>query len=328
MAPSQSILSLLQSVVSRPQMENAASNETVQSTEHGWMFTEHDILLSRSVSFILQSILFAVFVVTHQMARSAIIKRSSVSGSLRLERGDLVHLTALLAMLFLSLVNMLMSLLDSRPIAGYEGKLDAVAYKTVDDRYFLFMSVCGIQFYLYMAQTVVANWLAIYTFYAKSTGYPKTGSYAIRFSILGTIFGCCAFANPEWAFQFLSFSAAVNFITLIPVMRASLRDSNVTLVNFLCSRGFYDIVIQSAAVYRVASLSLLVTLVVEPNVLFYPNISVLSPLMGIAFSLAAAANRGGTPADGAIQLPQDDSEMEAALDLVEKGPELEADGNV
>ena len=47
-----------------------------------------------------------------------------------------------------------------RPVGGYAGKLDA-AYKTFDDEYFLFMSVRGVQFYLYMAQVMVANVLMV-----------------------------------------------------------------------------------------------------------------------------------------------------------------------
>ncbi|PIL26541.1 hypothetical protein GSI_12299 [Ganoderma sinense ZZ0214-1] len=304
------------------------ASEIVQSTDDGWMFTEHDILLSRSVSLVAQSILFVAFGATYHMARSTLLKRLA-SGSL--QRGSLIHLTALMTMFFLALANVLMSVLDSRPTAGYAGKLDT-AYKTFDDEYFLFMSVRGVQFYLFMAQTMVANTLMIYTFYAKSEGHPKAGSYAVMFSILGNIFGLCAFANSLWAFEFLFLSAAISLLTssLVSLMRAALRDSDTACrgpraaVHFLFSRKFYDAVVQSAVLYRVASLSLLVTFALDPNVLFYPTISILSPLMGIAFSLAAMSKyRSSSDSDGAIHLQE--AQLVAAEEaLVEKEEAAEA----
>ncbi len=46
------------------------------------------------------------------------------------------------------------------PAAGYEGKLDT-AYKTFADKYFLFLSVNGIQYYLYVTQTMIADGLMV-----------------------------------------------------------------------------------------------------------------------------------------------------------------------
>ncbi|PIL26544.1 hypothetical protein GSI_12302 [Ganoderma sinense ZZ0214-1] len=330
-------------------MANFIPSEVVQSTKDGvlplpfqlktnssshllpmqWILTEHDIQLSSTVSLIAQSILSVVFVVAYQRARSTLLKRSA-SGSL--QRGSLVHLAALVAMAFLALANVIMSILDSRSIAGYQGKLDT-AYKTFDDQYFLFMSVRGVQFYLFMAQTMVANMLMIYTFYAKSEcdDYPRAGSHAIGYAILGNIFGFCAFANSLWAFEFLFLSAGINVLTSVPLMWASLRNSDTAwgpraAVRFLCSRKFFDAMIQSAALYRVASLSLLVTFHLDPNVLFYPNISILSPLMGIAFSLAAMSkyrSSSYSESDGAIHL-QEDLLVAAEEALVEKEEAAEA----
>ena len=66
-------------------------------------------------------------------------------------------------------------------------------------------------------------------------------------------------------------------------MWASLRDCNAwtprAAVNFVFSRACYDATIRSAAVYKVLSLSLFATLYLDPNILFYLNMSILSPLM-------------------------------------------------
>lgn len=46
------------------------------------------------------------------------------------------------------------------PGAGYEGKVDTI-YKTFGERYFLFLSVNGIQYYLYVTQTMIADGLLV-----------------------------------------------------------------------------------------------------------------------------------------------------------------------
>ncbi|KAI1795359.1 hypothetical protein LXA43DRAFT_881937 [Ganoderma leucocontextum] len=74
-------------------------------------------------------------------------------------------------------------------------------------------------------------------------------------------------------------------------MQAILRDSDIVhkswdlewwpwaLVDILRSQDFRDAVIQSVAVYSVASFSLPVTFLMNTNIMFYMNMSVLSPLM-------------------------------------------------
>lgn len=113
-------------------------------------------------------------------------------------------------------------------------------------------------------------------------------------------------------------------------MQASLRDSDIVRrpwewrprapIDILRSQELYDAVIQSAAVYSVASFSLPVTFLIDTNLMFYVNMSILSPLMvrndafqatimgsaltippqGIAFSLAVI-DRGGSAPNGLNQ---------------------------
>lgn len=46
------------------------------------------------------------------------------------------------------------------PATGYKDRLD-IPYKTFADKYFLFLSVNGIQFYLYVTQTAIADGLLV-----------------------------------------------------------------------------------------------------------------------------------------------------------------------
>lgn len=72
-------------------------------------------------------------------------------------------------------------------------------------------------------------------------------------------------------------------------MRASLRDSGNSrrpwewnpraIIIFLRSQEFYDATIQSVALYTLASVSLPVTFLIDTNIVFYVNVSVLSSLM-------------------------------------------------
>ena len=59
--------------------------------------------------------------------------------------------------------------------------------------------------------------------------------------------------------------------------RNSASDSESSVVRR--PREFYNAVIQSGAVYTGASLSLVVTFSMDPNVLFYPAMCIISPLM-------------------------------------------------
>ncbi|KAM5539325.1 hypothetical protein V8D89_007016 [Ganoderma adspersum] len=175
------------------------------------------------------------------------------------------------------------------PAAGYEGKLD-IPYKTFADKYFLFLSINGIQFYLYVTQTMFADGLLTYTLYLKSNGNPKAYSHSAVCSVLGTLFGFFAFADKLWAIDSLVFTTVgVNLMSSGPMMQAALRSSDIVrrtwewhpraLVNFLRSQEFYDATIQSAALYSLASFSLPVTFLTDTNTMFYLNMSILSPIM-------------------------------------------------
>ena len=59
--------------------------------------------------------------------------------------------------------------------------------------------------------------------------------------------------------------------------RNSASDSESSVVRR--PRVFYKAMIQSGAVYTMASLSLVVTFSMDPNVLFYPAMCIISPLM-------------------------------------------------
>ncbi|KAM5539576.1 hypothetical protein V8D89_006685 [Ganoderma adspersum] len=275
-------------------MENITSSETIQSTTHE-LLREHDIVLWRTISVILQSVLCGAFAVTFVIARSSLRKGSGPL--LYVEQRNLVYLRAITAMLGLTFATLAMSVMATLlPATGYEGKLD-IPYKTFADKYFLFLSVNGIQFYLYVTQTAIADGLLTYILYTKSNGNPKAYSQVALFSVLGTVFGYCAFADPLWAFQFLIFTTGINLLSSGSMMQAALRDSDIVrrkcewhpraLVTFLRSQELSDAAIKSVALYSVASFSLPVTFLADTNVMFYLNMSVLSPIMGIAFSLAA-----------------------------------------
>ena len=67
------------------------------------MFTEHNIVLSRTVTLVLQSILVGAFAVSYLVARSAALRRSK-SGTLCVERRSVFHLGAVVVMWFLAFV--------------------------------------------------------------------------------------------------------------------------------------------------------------------------------------------------------------------------------
>ncbi|PIL26564.1 hypothetical protein GSI_12322 [Ganoderma sinense ZZ0214-1] len=275
-------------------MENFTSSETIQPIGHE-LYTEHDIVLWHTVSLLLQSVLFGAFAVTYATARSALLKGSGPF--LHVEQRNIVYLRAITAMLGFAFANLAMSFMATLlPAAGYEGKLD-IPYKTFRDKYFLFLSVNGIQFYLYVTQTAIAGGLLTYILCIKSDGNPKAYSHAALCSVLGTLFGYFAFRDGLWAFQFLFFTTVgVNLLSSGPMMQASLRGTEIVrkpwdwhpraLVAFFCSKEFTDATVQSAAPYSLASLLLPVTFLVDTNILFYTAMSVLSPLMGIVFSFA------------------------------------------
>ena len=61
------------------------------------------------------------------------------------------------------------------PATGYEGKLD-IPYKTFADKYFLFLSVNGIQFYLYVTQTAIADGLLVIFEYTECVTWIRSNS--------------------------------------------------------------------------------------------------------------------------------------------------------
>ena len=67
------------------------------------MLTERDIVLSRTVTLALQSILVVAFAVSYLVARSAALRRSE-SGPLYVERQSVFHLGAVVVMWFLTFV--------------------------------------------------------------------------------------------------------------------------------------------------------------------------------------------------------------------------------
>ncbi|KAI1795358.1 hypothetical protein LXA43DRAFT_881942, partial [Ganoderma leucocontextum] len=144
---------------------------------------ERDIVVSRMVSLLLQSILFVVFAVTYGAARSAL---KGTNPLVSVEKRNLVHLGAITAMFVLAFMNLCLTFKSTlRPAAGYEGRLDT-KYKTFGDKYFLFLSVNAIQYYIYVTQTMIANGLLTYIVYVKSNGNPKAYSHVALSSILGT----------------------------------------------------------------------------------------------------------------------------------------------
>lgn len=65
------------------------------------MFTERDIILSRTVTLVLQLILVVAFAVSYSVARSAALRRSE-SGPLYVEQQSIFHLWAVVVMWFLT----------------------------------------------------------------------------------------------------------------------------------------------------------------------------------------------------------------------------------
>ncbi|KAM5539574.1 hypothetical protein V8D89_006683 [Ganoderma adspersum] len=289
-------------------MSSSISATSTGQPDNNGMRVQTDLLNSRIVALFLESLLCGIFIVTYSMGTWALTQGDRLAATLPRRNKVLLGINTL--MLVLAVVHLCLTLWTT--LHGFVAKGDtrAATYHALSSDV-LFVSVQQTQFYLYVTQTLIGDGFMVYRLFVVWDRRRAVIVVPAILFFIGVVSGYCYTVVPFLAFVFYPVSFFTNALSSILIMWRVLssQDSEAqehwrlysrAAFNFVRYRRVFEAIVQSAAIYSAASISLLVTMFISPNVGLYACLSVFPPLIGLVFSLIVlqiGRNSGSATAD-------------------------------
>ncbi|KAM5539577.1 hypothetical protein V8D89_006686 [Ganoderma adspersum] len=255
---------------------------------------ERDLLNSRIVGLFLESLVCGIFVVTYSMGTWSLLRRDHRAA---LSRRNKILIGANTLMLALAVVHLCLTLRTTLYGFVVKGDTRETTYDALFDNNLFSTPANKAQFYLYITQTLIGDGFMLYRLsIVWSHRRAVIIVPAILFSI-DVVSGFCYALMPLFmALIFFAFSFFTNALSSTLIMWKVLRSESSeaqdhwrwhsrAIFNFVRYRRVFEAIIQSAAIYSAASISLLVTTFISPNIGLYACLCVFPPLIGLVFSL-------------------------------------------
>ncbi|KAI8992756.1 hypothetical protein BD414DRAFT_482116 [Trametes punicea] len=250
------------------------------------------LLKSCIVSLFIESLFFGAFTIPYTMGMWSLL-RLGFPGTP--SRRDWAFALASSTMFVLALVHLALSLrLSIVGFVSHAGSLESV-YDALDDASVFFDNTLGsCRFAIYVTQTLIGDGFMIYRLYIVWSSNLKVVILPAVLLVIGTAAGYVSVVNlfgPITPLVFFGLSFFTNILSTILIMWRILRSAYGPAAPKLMTRRFslkyrkvVEAIVQSAAIYSTASISLCVMLFVSPNVGFYACLGVFPSLMGLVFS--------------------------------------------
>ncbi|KAI0753698.1 hypothetical protein C8Q74DRAFT_1373655 [Fomes fomentarius] len=258
------------------------------------VMVERDLLRSRIVALFLQSALWGVFAVTYLLGAGGLLSRDQPGTLVKRNRSLLLANTA---MFVLATVHVILAVYVA--VYGFveHGDTRDSIYNSLD---LTLRAVSGkvdiAQYYIYVTQVLIGDTFMVYRMSVVWSGRRKVIIVPIVLFTIDIIVGYSNWLGSGNLFQavaFYAFSFFTNMVASTLIMWRVLRTTQEThwhwhsrtWFNLISYRRVLEALIQSAAVYSFASIALVITSFLSPNVAYHACLSVFSPFIGVVFSL-------------------------------------------
>ncbi|KAI0351206.1 hypothetical protein OH77DRAFT_1524273 [Trametes cingulata] len=250
------------------------------------------LLTSYVVALFIESLLFGAFCITYTMGAWALLR---VGQPGRSSRRDWVILGASTTMLLLALVHLALSVtVTLRGFVGHAGTINSV-YDDLSHAAWLYSPIGNARFMLYILQSLIGDLFMLYRLYLVWEGRWKVVAGPAVLFVLSAVFGVISVLG-VWSLFFFGFTFFTNVLSTGLTMwrmfswwRLQSRTSGVPAGSMAVRHEMYrkvaEAVVQSAAVYSIASVSLFITALESPNVGLTACLSIFPALIGFVFSL-------------------------------------------
>ncbi|KAI1795357.1 hypothetical protein LXA43DRAFT_992439 [Ganoderma leucocontextum] len=251
------------------------------------MRVERDLLNSRIVGLFLESLVCGIFVVTYSLGAWSLIRRDQ---PVTLSRRNKTLLGVNTLMLALAVVHLCLTLQTTLDGFVANGATRETTYDALFDDSLFFSSVNEAQFYLYVTQTLIGDGFMVYRLSVVWNSRRTIIVVPAILFLIDVVSGYCYAVMPFMALVFFAFSFFTNALSSALIMWRVLRSKSSeaqdhwrwhsrAIFNFVKYRRVFEAIIQSAAIYSTASISLLVTMFISPNIGLYACLSVFPPLI-------------------------------------------------
>ncbi|KAI0652918.1 hypothetical protein C8Q70DRAFT_690113 [Cubamyces menziesii] len=250
--------------------------------------TMRQFLASAIVSFLIESVLFGAFTVTYTQGTWSLLRIGSRSKPSRREWAVSLASTV---MLILALGHLILSLQDLLyGFVTHSGSLDSV-YAALDD------SFLNPKLGVYITQMLIGDMFMMYRLFIVWNRRKRVIIAPAILTTIGAVTGYWSLIEGSVLefngspIIFCVTSIFTNVLSTVLIMWRILRPSRGATVppplftrRFALARTVAEAIVQSAAIYTVASTSLLVTYFVSPNVGYLSCLNIFPSLIGLVFS--------------------------------------------
>ncbi|KAM5539575.1 hypothetical protein V8D89_006684 [Ganoderma adspersum] len=255
---------------------------------------ERDLLNSRIVGLLLESLVCGMFMVTYSIGTWSLLRRDN---RVSLSRRNKIFLGVNTVMLALAVAHLCLTLQTTLYGFVVKGDTRETAYNALSGDNIFFSPENEAQFYLYITQTMIGDGFMVYRLFVVWNHRRTVVIVPVILFLIDLVAGYCFATLPGlMTIVFFAFSFFTNALSSVLIMWRVLRQkcsevqdhwnwSSRVIFNLVRYRRVFEAIIQSAVIYSAASISLLVTMFVSPNIGFYACLSVFPPLIGLVFSL-------------------------------------------
>ncbi|KAI0364025.1 hypothetical protein BV20DRAFT_1057540 [Pilatotrama ljubarskyi] len=245
------------------------------------------------VALFLESLLFGAFCITYAMGTWSLLRVGRAGSP---SRRDWVVLGASTTMFLLALVHLALSVKTTLSgFVAHAGTIDTV-YDDLENAAWIGAPIGTARFMLYVMQSLIGDSFMLYRLYLVWHGRWKVIIWPALLFFISTVFGILSAILGFFSLFFLGFSFFTNLLSsglimwrMISWWRLQSRTSGVPSGGMAVRQRMYqklaEAIVQSAAVYSTASVSLFITALFSPSVGLAACLSVFPPLIGFVFSL-------------------------------------------
>ncbi|KAI0691733.1 hypothetical protein C8Q76DRAFT_660916 [Earliella scabrosa] len=268
---------------------------TVHLDDHGLM-VQRDFLRSRIIRLFLESALWGVFAVLYSVGADGLLSRDQPRA---LAKRNRLLVFANTTMFLLATAHLILTVYTT--IYGFVDQGDS--RQSIEDAFFVVFqdpirAIEVAQYYIYITQTLIADAFMVYRLFIVWDGRRAIIAAPTIMFVLDALVGYANWPGSYHVCMATVFYAASFFTNMLAtslIMYRVLRSAhrvqaqwqlhNRAQFNLLNYRRVAEALIQSAAMYSIASVSLFVTILVTPNIGYPACLAAFSPYIGVVFSL-------------------------------------------
>ncbi|TFK88127.1 hypothetical protein K466DRAFT_598915 [Polyporus arcularius HHB13444] len=261
---------------------------------------EQDLLNSRIVALVLESMLYGVFTLTYCIGVGELLRGNQPNRLLKRNRMLLVVNTVMFGLATTHFVLTTKITMNGFVAIGARGADRKSVYDTFS-RSTHFGSTADIaQFYIYVTQTLIGDVFMVCRLFVVWNDKRAVVALPVILILIDTVsgYGCVPLGRYGilvLPLVFFSFSFFTNMFCTVLIMWRLLQADKVLHADWrFRSRAWFNIVqyrriveaiIQSAAIYSTASIALVMTTFLSPNIGYVACLSVFPQIIGVVFSL-------------------------------------------